>query len=63
MTIWLTPVRWPERTKKPNTAMPMTLPMTRTATVSNRLSPSCMPSSPSTQLMGAMFAPAQIQNW
>src|SRR5690606_40876670 len=62
-TIWLTPVRWPISTNRPNTDMPMTLPTTSTSTVSARLKPSVMPSAPSTQLIGAMFAPAQIQNW
>jgi hypothetical protein len=34
-----------------------------TTIVSTRLNPSVIPSVPRTQLMGAMFAPIQIQNW
>src|SRR5688572_17828258 len=43
--------------------MPTRLPSTSTRMVSARLRPSTMPSAPSTQLIGAMLAPAQIQNW
>jgi hypothetical protein len=38
----------------------MMLPRTMTATVSQSPSLRMMPSAPSAQLMGAMFAPAQI---
>jgi hypothetical protein len=46
----------------PNSAQPARLPSATTTIVSIRLSPRTMPSAPSTQLIGAMFAPAQIQN-
>ncbi len=62
-TICGTPVRCPMTLQAPNSAHPNRLPTTMTVTVSTRLSPSWMPSAPSTQLIGAMFAPAQIQNW
>src|SRR6478609_8842482 len=51
------------RTKNPKTAMPRTLPATSTPMVCQRLRPSWIPSAPSTQLIGAMLAPVQIQNW
>src|SRR6478672_7055687 len=50
-------------TKNPNTAMPRTLPATSTPMVCHRLRPSWIPSGPSTQLIGAMLAPVQSQNW
>src|SRR3954469_16256954 len=40
----------------------MTLPSTTTSRVSIRLSPNVIPKAPSTQLIGAMLAPDQIQN-
>jgi hypothetical protein len=58
----VTPVRWPISTKMPNSAIPTTLPAISTMSVSRSPSPSPMPSAPSTQLIGAMLAPAQIQN-
>ena len=48
--------------KRPNSAQPTMFPMTTTSTVSMRLSPRMIPSAPRIQLIGAMFAPAQIQN-
>ena len=62
ITIWLTPVRCPMSTKNPKTPMPMRLPTTSTTMHWKRLNPSAMPRAPRTQLIGAMFAPAQIQN-
>ena len=62
-TIMLTPVRWPITQKRPKIAQPSALPTAITTIVSTRLNPSVMPSVPSTQLIGAMFAPIQIQNW
>ena len=59
----VTPVRWPIRTKRPKRAMPMRLPRTSTMRVSRRPRPRLTPRAPSTQLMGAMLAPHQIQNW
>ena len=59
----VTPVRCPMRTNSPKTAIPMRLPATRTMSVSRRPNPRLMPSAPRTQLIGAMFAPHQIQNW
>ena len=41
----------------------MMLPMTSTRIVWDRLRPISMPNEPSTQLIGAMLAPDQIQNW
>src|SRR5262245_38439354 len=61
-TIWFTAVRWPITLNTPKTAQPMMFPNTTTAMVSTRLSPNVMPSAPSTQLIGAMLAPDQIQN-
>jgi hypothetical protein len=62
-TIWLTPVRWPIRTKDPNSATPTAFPTARTRIVSHRPRPRTIPSAPRIQLIGAMLAPAQIQNW
>src|SRR4051794_8048479 len=60
--IWLTPVRAPMTQNAPKIEQPTRLPITSTRSVSTRLSPRMIPSAPSTQLIGAMFAPAQIQN-
>ena len=57
-----TPVRWPMTQKRPKTAQPSALPAAITTSVSISDSPSVMPRVPSTQLIGAMFAPIQIQN-
>ena len=63
-TIWLTPVRLPISTKRPNTPMPTALPSTSTRIVSVMLIPQkAIPRVPRIQLMGAMLAPHQIQNW
>ena len=59
----VSPVRWPSRTMKPNTDMPMRLPTRITANVSHRPSPICTPSAPRSQLIGATFAPNHVQNW
>lgn len=61
-TIWFTPVRCPITLNSPNAAQPTRLPTATTTRVSSRLRPSVMPSAPSTQLIGARFAPVQIQN-
>src|SRR5215204_6341818 len=62
-TICVTPVLWPMRTNAPKINTPMVLPIARTSTVSQKPKPSTIPSAPRTQFIGAMLAPAQIQNW
>src|SRR5215210_494972 len=62
-TICVTPVLWPIKTNAPKITTPMALPRVRTSTVSQNPRPSTIPSAPNTQLIGAMLAPAQIQNW
>jgi hypothetical protein len=47
--------------KSPKSAQPTRFPIATTISVSTRLSPRMIPSAPSTQLIGARFAPAQIQ--
>src|SRR5262245_3623562 len=59
-TIWLTPVLWPITVKAAKIAQPTMLPSTMTAMVSQSPRLRTMPSAPSAQLIGAMFAPAQI---
>src|SRR6516165_11182384 len=59
-TIWLTPVLCPIAVKAAKIAQPMRFPTTMTAMVSHRPSLRTMPSAPSAQLIGAIFAPAQI---
>src|SRR5439155_1683480 len=59
-TIWLTPVLWPITVKAAKIAHPTMLPSTMTAIVSQSPSLRTMPSAPRAQLIGAMFAPAQI---
>src|SRR3954454_21983631 len=61
-TICVTPVRWPISTKQPNRAIPIRFPATSTMITSAKERPSATPSAPSTQLMGAMLASAQIQD-
>ena len=61
-TIWLTPVLWPITVSEAKIAQPTMLPRTMTRIVSMSPRPSTMPSAPRIQLIGAMFAPAQIQN-
>src|SRR3954449_5332539 len=60
--IWFTPVREPMMQNAPKSAQPIALPITSTSSVSTRLSPRMTPSAPRIQLIGAMLAPAQIQN-
>src|ERR671916_1206182 len=62
-TICVTPVRCPIRTNAPKITTPSALPTAKTSTVSQKPSPSTIPRAPSTQLIGAILAPAQIQNW
>ena len=62
-TIWLTPVRWPIARRSRTPPCPMTLPRTRDDDESASPRPSAMPRAPRNQLIGAMLAPAQIQNW
>src|SRR3954453_1438005 len=60
--IWFTPVREPMMQNAPKSAQPIALPITSTSSVSTRLSPRMTPSAPRIQLIGAILAPAQIQN-
>jgi hypothetical protein len=53
---------WPIVAKSPKRAQPTRLPITTTRIVSTRLRPKIGPRVPSTQLIGARFAPIQTQN-